>query len=218
MKNIRSKLKRGERREKVQLSPNWSSFLVRKKKKNCFTYGETKGPPPATRKNRGMEVPVIGIPLRRAIRAIRDAAWKQIRRGKVCGGRGGESQRERELERILSLFFILRVPPLPHWVNTVLSVPFFQPPFVLSFFPFPVYAGQPSIRFRSRPSSRSVFSLRSSACAPACAQSLLSIFLEFSSIGSSNFLSIYLFTLFGNQILFGEVEIFHLEIKEIGKK
>lgn len=53
---------------------------------------------------------------------------------------------------------------------------------------------------------------------PACAQSLLSIFLEFSSIGSSNFLSIYLFTLFGNQILFGEVEIFHLEIKEIGKK
>lgn len=161
MKNIRSKLKRGERREKVQLSPNWSSFLVRKKKKNCFTYGETKGPPPATRKNRGMEVPVIGIPLRRAIRAIRDAAWKQIRRGKVCGGRGGESQRERELERILSLFFILRVPPLPHWVNTVLSVPFFQPPFVLSFFPFPVYAGQPSIRFRSRPSSRYVFSLRS---------------------------------------------------------
>lgn len=63
------------------------------------------------RKNRGMEVPVIGIPLRRAIRAIRDAAWKQIRRGKGARSRGRESQRERGCE-LLSLFFISRPRPL----------------------------------------------------------------------------------------------------------
>ena len=118
------------------------------------------------RKNRGMEVPVIGIPLRRAIRAIRDAAWKQIRRGKGARSGGRESQRERGCE-LLSLFFISRPRPLlltgsiPFYPS---SAPFrtsLRHPFFLSFFLFlPVYATHDppaSIRFRFRPSSRSVF-------------------------------------------------------------
>lgn len=92
------------------------------------------------RKNRGMEVPVIGIPLRRAIRAIRDAAWKQIRRGKGARSGGRESQRERGCE-LLSLFFISRPRPLlltgsiPFYPS---SAPFrtsLRHPFFLSFFP-----------------------------------------------------------------------------------
>lgn len=89
------------------------------------------------RKNQGMEVSVIGIPLRGAIRAIRDAAWKQIRRGKgEVWGRGGESQRERECE-LLSLFFISRPRPLCSLGQyRFIRRPFlFEPPFAtLSFF------------------------------------------------------------------------------------
>lgn len=154
---------RGERRSNF-LQTRFPPPPPRPREKGVSLIAETVPPrSPPMRKNQGMEVPVIGIPLRRAIRAIRDAAWKQIRRGKGgrSGGTGGESQRERECE-LLSLFFILR--PLcslgqyrfirrPFWTSLRHPLSF------LSFFPFPVYAGHgppASIRFRSRPSTRSV--------------------------------------------------------------
>lgn len=116
------------------------SKLHRVRGKKVSLIAETVPPrSPPMRKNRGMEVPVIGIPLRRAIRAIRDAAWKQIRRGKGARSRGRESQRERGCE-LLSLFFISRPRPLlltgsiPFYPS---SAPFrtsLRHPFFLSFF------------------------------------------------------------------------------------
>lgn len=117
------------------------SKLHRVRGKKVSLIAETVPPrSPPMRKNRGMEVPVIGIPLKRAIRAIRDAAWKQIRRGKGARSRGRESQRERGCE-LLSLFFISRPRPLlltgsiPFYPS---SAPFrtsLRHPFFLSFFP-----------------------------------------------------------------------------------
>lgn len=85
------------------------------------------------------------------------------RKGEVWG-RGGESQRERECE-LLSLFFISRPRPLCSLGQyRFIRRPFlFEPPFAtfLSFFLSAPCLCEPrsedSIRFHSRPSSRSVF-------------------------------------------------------------
>lgn len=181
------------------------SKLHRVRGKKVSLIAETVPPrSPPMRKNRGMEVPVIGIPLRRAIRAIRDAAWKQIRRGKGARSGGRESQRERGCE-LLSLFFISRPRPLlltgsiPFYPS---SAPFRTPPFAtLSFFLsfLPVYATHDppaSIRFRFRPSSRSVFFTSVhrplSTHFQACVQSLLFTGILLFSIELFNF-SVFIF-------------------------
>lgn len=74
------------------------------------------------RKNQGMEVSVIGIPLRGAIRAIRDAAWKQIRRGKGRSGEGAGKVKENGNASFFRSSSSHVHVPFAHWVNTVLSV------------------------------------------------------------------------------------------------
>lgn len=74
------------------------------------------------RKNQGMEVSVIGIPLREAIRAIRDAAWKQICRGKGRSGEGAGKVKENGNASFFRSSSSHVHVPFAHWVNTVLSV------------------------------------------------------------------------------------------------
>lgn len=106
------------------------------------------------RKNQGMEVPVIGIPLRRAIRAIRDAAWKQIRRGKGLGERAGKVKENGNASFFRSSSSYV---PFAHWVNTVSSVVLFEPlfatlcPFFLSFRSLFMRATVLQLRFDSVP-------------------------------------------------------------------
>lgn len=117
------------------------------------------------RKNQGMEVSVIGIPLRGAIRAIRDAAWKQIRRGKGRSGEGAGKVKENGNASFFRSSSSHVHVPFAHWVNTVLSVvrSFLNlpsPPFLSFFLSAPCLCeprSEDSIRFHSRPSSRSVF-------------------------------------------------------------
>lgn len=168
--------------------PTFSKLVVKKKKKKTVFHlsprrNKVRQGHQAMRKNRGMEVPVIGIPLRRAIRAIRDAAWKQIRHGEEEGLRRRKSKRTGTRANSFALLHLTRplcltgsIPFYPFLFSTTLrpfflSVPCLCGPTVDSI-PFPAIL---EIRFLS------------SVHRP------LSIFLEFFSIESSNFLSIYLF-------------------------